>query len=107
MTEGIYASGREACARALAPKCRAVYDTVRVSPSCVWVVDCSVDTTLNVPSITNDADAVVAQLYARYGKRRFLYQDTNGDWDELLHQDGKFIDFRPARGEGPGVWADD
>lgn len=106
MTQGIFAAGRLPTARALA-RCRAQYDVVKVAPHAVWIVDLSVDTKLNVPSVTNDADAVVASLFQLYGDRRFLYQDTMGNWDELVHDHGKFVTFKPARGEGPGAWAED
>lgn len=104
MNKGIYASGREACARALN---RAVYEVVKVAPDCVWIEDCSRDSQLAVKSVTNDAEHVCEELFARYGQRRFLYRDTDGNWDELVHEAGKFTEFKSARGQEPGKWADD
>ena len=50
-------------------------------------------------SITNDAENVVAYLHAEGvidGKTRLIYRDTEGRWDELMHDGhGHFIDFRP------------
>lgn len=46
-------------------------------------------------SVTNDADAVIQALAAIQdltGKRVF-YRDTEGDWDELLHNNGVFNGF--------------
>lgn len=48
-------------------------------------------------TVTNAAEAVVSELYARYGDRRFLYYDSSGDRDELCHKAGVFTGFRPAR----------
>ena len=44
-------------------------------------------------SVTNDADAVVPEVAANYGDRRIIYRDSEGNWDELVHQDGRFICF--------------
>jgi hypothetical protein len=50
-------------------------------------------------SVTNDAEAVVAHVAAKYGLdgRRILYRDTAGLWDELAHASGAFAGFRPLR----------
>jgi hypothetical protein len=50
-------------------------------------------------SVTNDAENVVRYL-ARIGlgKRRLLYRDPEGIWDELLHDSGgAFMGFRALR----------
>lgn len=48
-------------------------------------------------SVTNDAENVVFDLYDRgalwHGKR-LLYFDSNGDLDEIVHEHGRFVDFR-------------
>ncbi len=54
------------------------------------------------PSVTNDAEAVVAELAAS-GKlpegRRLYYYDSDGELDELLHKDGQFLGFAPGSGK--------
>lgn len=49
------------------------------------------------PSITNAAEQVIESL-ANSGDIgpgvRVLYQDTNGDIDELIHDGDKFLDFK-------------
>ena len=48
-------------------------------------------------SLTNDAEAVIAQLAGRgvLEGRRVLYQDTEGRWDEMRHEAGRFRGFAP------------
>lgn len=48
-------------------------------------------------SVTNDAEAVVADLLETYGALRFFYYDSAGALDELLVEDGKFVGFAPGR----------
>lgn len=53
------------------------------------------------PTITNDVEAVVADLYATSdlkNGRRLFYIDSEGNKEEILHADGAFVDFAP----GPG-----
>ena len=54
------------------------------------------------PSVTNDAENVVAELVAD-GQlppgRRLFYIDSQGLKDELLIEDGKFVGFAPGGGE--------
>ena len=47
-------------------------------------------------SVTNDAEAVIAQLAEKFdlSKFRVIYRDTRGVWDELLVQHGQFAGFR-------------
>lgn len=55
----------------------------------------------NAMSITNDAENVVAQVVSLESYtpgQRILYYDTDGNIDELLIKDGKFVGFAP----GPG-----
>lgn len=52
-------------------------------------------------SVTNDAEAVVRHL-AKIGLkgRRLLYRDSDGIWDELVHDGGGgFMAFAPIRAE--------
>jgi hypothetical protein len=48
-------------------------------------------------SITNDAEAVVEDLWGMGmlpPGRRVFYYDSNGDLDELLIEDGRFAGFK-------------
>lgn len=47
-------------------------------------------------SVTNDAENVIKYLYKFAGLKsdeRVVYCDTQGRWDELMHQNGKFAGF--------------
>jgi hypothetical protein len=48
------------------------------------------------PTITNDAEAVVAEIAPQLKGRRLLYLDSSGMCAELLVKDGKFVAFAPA-----------
>jgi YD repeat-containing protein len=63
----------------------------------VWIVD----EDDGAVSVTNDAEAVVAELYQRHPACRFIYRDSMGNWDELLHANGVFAGFAPARHLAP------
>lgn len=69
------------------------YSVVKVTDDTVWIADDN-DGSL---SVTNDAESVCRELHAFYGDRRFVYRDTDGKWDELLHEQGVFKDFAPAK----------
>jgi len=46
-------------------------------------------------SITNDAENVVHYALAHYPHgARILYKDTDGIWDELVHDGNDFVTFR-------------
>lgn len=50
------------------------------------------------PTVTNDAEAVVAELAPRLSPRqRLLYYDSDNNLDELKIKDGKFVGFGPIR----------
>jgi len=66
---------------------------VQVSPPMVWILDQD----RGSKSVTNDADAVCIILHHSYPNHRIIYRDSSGDWDELAHDRGWFIGFRPAR----------
>lgn len=53
------------------------------------------------PTITNDAESVVARLAASgdLESRLLYYYDSDGQMDEILHEDGKFIGFAPGPGK--------
>ena len=58
----------------------------------VWIVDHDVGA-----SVTNCAEGVCANLNERYPDYRIIYRDTDGNWDELVHEHGVFKNFAPAR----------
>lgn len=45
-------------------------------------------------SVTNDAEAVCEHLVHYYGNKRIMYRDTDGTWDELVHNHGIFKRFQ-------------
>lgn len=60
---------------------------------CVWIEDLD-----GYKSVTNDAERVTQELAASFGGRvRIIYKDTSGLWDELMHVNGKFETYAPAR----------
>lgn len=63
----------------------------------VWIVD----EDKGGRSVTNDADAVVAELAVNYPGYRIIYRDSMGNWDELCHDGVLFTGFRPARDMAP------
>ncbi len=50
-------------------------------------------------SVTNDAEQVTAEVAHNFPGRRIFYRDSEGQWDELIHDRGKFTGF--AKGYGP------
>lgn len=48
------------------------------------------------PTITNDAEGVVARLAPTLGGRCLFYYDSDGQCDEISVHDGKFAGFRPG-----------
>lgn len=69
----------------------AAYDIVRVASPFVWIKDLDQGLT-----VTNDAENVVRVVLSRYPGHRIIYQDTEGQWDELRHDGAKFTGFAPA-----------
>lgn len=57
------------------------------------------------PTVTNDAEGVVARLIAdgeyQRGQRLFYY-DSEGRFDEILIRDGRFAGFQAGPPEGTG-----
>ncbi|WKN44242.1 hypothetical protein [Tunicatimonas pelagia] len=51
-------------------------------------------------SVTTDAERVVADLYSAIEgglrSRRIYYRDTEGRFDELRHQGGRFLGYAPC-----------
>jgi len=54
-------------------------------------------------TITNDAVRVVATMQRRCPDFRFVYRDTMGNWDELLHTGSDFNGFKPCP-DRAGEW---
>jgi hypothetical protein len=48
-------------------------------------------------SVTNDAEWVVKEVINRFGPKRIIYKDSEGYWDELLHNGLDFTGFAPLR----------
>ena len=67
---------------------QSAYHVEKHDAGAVWIID--EDGPL---SVTNDAERVVAELFALYGDRRIIYRDTDGNWDELQHRGAVFIGF--------------
>jgi hypothetical protein len=74
---------------------RSVYSVRKVTVDKVFIVD----ENTGMLSVTNDAEHVCAELFEKFGPKHFLYRDTDGRWDELIHTAGIFDSFRP--GEAP------
>jgi hypothetical protein len=55
------------------------------------------------PTVTNDAEQVVAGLGSWLNGRRLLYYDSEGELGELKHEGTRFTGFAPVKSEGtPG-----
>jgi hypothetical protein len=52
-------------------------------------------------SVTNDAEAVVREVNFSFPGKRIVYQDSDGFWDELLHENGVFKGFDHYKGAKP------
>lgn len=48
-------------------------------------------------SVTNDAENVVREILQRTPVDRIFYRDTEGQWDELVHDGQRFTGFAPIR----------
>ncbi len=67
---------------------RLTCDVVRKDPSSAWPVTC-------------DTAEVVEYCAAKLalGNRLLLYRDTMGIWDEIVHHEGKYVEFRLLNAE--------
>lgn len=54
----------------------------------VWIKDDN-----GLRSVTNDAERVCRVVNKAYPGHRIIYRDSDGQWDELKHKDGVFLDF--------------
>lgn len=59
------------------------------------------DLDLGNRSVTNDAELVVVDIHRLHPSKRIVYQDSQGDWSELLHNGGRFEGFAPYNGLTP------
>lgn len=73
---------------------RVSYDLDASVPGAVLLVDRCLPGTM---TITNAAEVVIAELAAAglLAGRQVFYRDTEGRWDELLHDGGAFLGFKP------------
>ena len=74
------------------------YTIVCVTGDKVFLVD---DNIARMRSVTNAAEEVVAEVYAKHPGKRIIYRDTDGIWGELLHLCGQFDTFDDYTGELP------
>jgi len=65
----------------------------------IWIVDDGANKP--VLSVTNDAERVCQVINAQYPDFQIIYRDSNGDWDELVHEHGVFKRFVVARNMAP------
>lgn len=75
-------------------KCRSDYDIVFVNQDKVFIVDLD----LGNKSVTNDAENVYEDISNLYPKKRLIYLDTLGEWDEIKPNPTSpdtFYDFYP------------
>jgi hypothetical protein len=79
----------------------AIYDIHKVIENSVFIIDRSDD--FGSMSVTNDSVAVCARLHALYPGYRFFYRDTMGNWDELIHVNGVWRGWKPARDLAKGL----
>lgn len=82
-------------AASIAP--RAKFDVIVSNKKAVFVIDRCNDH-VGVPSVTNDAERVVLYLAWEHDAwhKRIFYRDTDGRWDELVHDYGGFLGFKPG-----------
>lgn len=71
----------------------AAYTIVKVQDDMVWITD---DCLLGRLSVTNDAEVVCKTIHESHGNKRIIYRDSEGEWDELAHDEGRFTHYRAA-----------
>ena len=64
------------------------YEVVKNADLAVFIIDLNTG-----KSITNDAENVVESVNRDYPGKAIIYRDTEGKWDELLHENGVFKGF--------------
>lgn len=76
---------------------RADYEIISASGETLYLIDLD----LGNRSVTNDAEAVVAEVLASHPGKQIVYRDTQGRWDELRHDGCAFQGFAPWQGYVP------
>lgn len=71
---------------------RSQYEVARLESQRVFIIDKCLPGAL---SVTNDAENVVSDVLKIFGELRIVYRDSQGSWDELLHDGVKFTGFAP------------
>lgn len=76
---------------------RAVYHIHQILEDEVLIFD-DYDPQNPTMSVTNDVEAVLWDLKMRgYLRPKVFYKDTEGQIDEIVHDNGKFVSFKPLR----------
>lgn len=89
-------------AKAHEPRLQSNFTAVKANSSAVWIVD-DFNRVPSRLSVTNDAEAVCHHVAKHYGEDIVIYyRDTDDNWDQLVHDKGRFITFAPARDRGLG-----
>ena len=60
----------------------------------VWLVDDGPHS--QHKTVTNDAEFVCERVNSGYPGWRIIYRDSDGRWDELAHDHGRFLTFVPG-----------
>ena len=71
---------------------RCSFETVRITPDAYYIRDTGRHE--SQPTVTNDIEAVIDVLGPRLDGRRLYYYDSEGYLSEVLHDGGRFVDFR-------------
>ncbi len=61
----------------------------RIDDKFVYIVDMD----FGGKSVTNDAEAVCAEIAKEYPNHRIIYRDSDCEWSEMVHNKGQFILF--------------
>lgn len=72
---------------------QADFEVIGVTEDRVFLVDLNKGNR----SVTNDAENVVARLAILHPNKRIIYCDSMGRWDEIAHEHGQFVGFKPYR----------
>lgn len=68
------------------------YEVVGINNEIVFIEDVGHKTNR---SVTNDAEAVIVDVIKKYGNKRVVYKDSQGEWGELTHDGEDFTGFAP------------
>ena len=72
-------------------KTRSQFKVVQIDPDRVFLIDLN----LGGMSVTNDAENVYAAMQEQYPRRRVIYRDSNGIWDEIVLNGKGTANFLP------------